>query len=175
MPLNTERASAPPATGKTHEQQPYKVWVDVVVCVALLVFGAPLCTMTSWLEFMDTAPIGKRREPDEAAFLASLALVFVPCALWLISHSVWRSAARATSANRQWTRGVILALFCAPSFFVWVGPMGGFGVPSPALFVLVFGHAPFKFWFGLLPILIACPIAIAAYGRWESRRALRKS
>lgn len=175
MSSSTKPSSLPPTRTGGIDQQPYQVWVDVVVCVALVMFGAPLCTMTSWLEFMDTAPIGKRREPDEAAFLASMTLVFVPCVLWLISHWVWRSAARATPANRQWTRGVILALFCTPSLFVWVGPMGGFGVPAPALFVLAFGHAPFKFWFGLLPILIACPIAIAAYGRWESRRALRKS
>src|SRR5262245_18115614 len=59
---------------------------------------------------------------------------------------------------RVWFRSVVLAFFCAPSIVGAGGPTRAFFLPGPAFLMLLFGQFRFKFWLGLLPILLSWPL-----------------
>ena len=46
-------------------------------------------------------------------------------------------------------------------------------LPGPAFLMLIFGQWHFKFGLGVVPILIAWPVAIVAYSLWEGRHKAR--
>jgi hypothetical protein len=100
-----------------------------------------------------------------------LMLVPIPLVLFVGSRVLWRAVTTAPPFFRQLTRATILAFFFAPSFVGAGGPTGAFFLPGPAFLMLIFGQSQFKFWLGLLPILIAWPIALLVYPAWERRRS----
>ena len=103
-----------------------------------------------------------------------LILVPIPLLLYAGSRLLWRAVARAPRAVCGLVRSAILAFFFAPSLVGAAGPTGAFLLPGPAFLMLILGQWHLKFWLGLLPILIAWPVAIWAYSAWETRR-LRRS
>jgi hypothetical protein len=82
---------------------------------------------------------------------------------------------RYDSWSRVLNRSMTLAFFFAPSVVGAGGPTGAFFLPGPAFLMLLFGQWRFKFWLGVLPIVVAWPVfLLVCCSRAAAREASRR-